>query len=64
MDSELLKHVATKLNAEIEHIKDDVSLGGCKDYGDYKWACGIIRGLMTANGILSDTIQRLENDDD
>lgn len=64
MDTELLKHVANKLNAEIEHLKEDAILGKAKDYGDYKWACGIVRGLMMANSIIADTVQRVENDDE
>lgn len=64
MDTELLKHVANKLNVEIERLKEDAILGKAKDHGEYKWACGIVRGLMTANSILMDTVQQVEQDDD
>ena len=64
MSSDLLKYLSTKLNEEITHISDDLMRGGAKDHGEYKWACGIIRGLTIANTILAETAQKLENDDD
>jgi hypothetical protein len=45
-------------------MSDDLARGGAKDHGDYKYACGIIRGLMMATSVLADTAQRLEDDDD
>lgn len=64
MSSDLLKYLADKVNEEIKPITDDLSRGAAKDHGEYKYACGIIRGLMIANGILADTAQRMEQDDD
>jgi hypothetical protein len=64
MNKELLEYLAGKVNAEIDVLKDDLSRGTAKDHGDYKYACGIIRGLMIANGIFADTSQRMEEDDD
>ncbi len=64
MRNDVLKHIAGKIQEEITVISDDLARGTAKDHGEYKYACGIIRGLMIANGILADTAQRLENDDD
>lgn len=64
MSTDLLKYLSNKLNEEIAHMSDDLARGGAKDHGDYKWACGIIRGLTMANTILAETAQKLENDDD
>lgn len=64
MSSDLLSYLSQKVQAEIDVMKEDTVLGKAKDFGDYKYACGIARGLMIANGILADTAQRLENDDD
>ena len=61
--NELLKHVADKLGVEIEVMTTDISRGACKDFGDYKWATGIVRGLQIANGIIADTAQQVEEDD-
>ncbi len=64
MSTDLLKYLSNKLNDEIAHMSDDLARGGAKDHGEYKWACGIVRGLTMANTILAETAQKLENDDD
>ena len=64
MSSDLLKYLSDKTQAEISVISDDLARGGAKDHGEYKYACGIIRGLMIANSLFADTAQRMENDDD
>lgn len=64
MSNDLLKYISAKVQDEIKVMSDDLALGGAKDHGEYKYACGIIRGLMIANSILMDTAQRMENDDE
>lgn len=64
MSNDLLKYISGKIQEEINVMSNDLSLGGAKDHGEYKYACGIIRGLMIANSVLADTAQRMENDDD
>lgn len=64
MSSDLLKYLSEKVNDEIAVLSDDLARGTAKDHGEYKYACGIIRGLMIANGIFAETAQRMENDDD
>ena len=43
---------------------DDISLGKAKEFGDYKFACGIIRGLLIANNHIIETAERLDRADD
>ena len=64
MNSDLLRHLSSKVQQEIGVISDDLARGTAKDHGEYKYACGIIRGLMIANSILADTAQKMEQDDD
>lgn len=64
MSNDLLKYISGKVQEEIAVMSNDLSLGGAKDHGEYKYACGIVRGLMIANSILMDTAQRMEDDDD
>lgn len=64
MSNDLIKYISSKVQEEIAPITDDLARGAAKDHGEYKYACGIIRGLMIANSILADTAQRMENDDD
>ena len=64
MSDDILRYLANKVNAEIALLSDDLARGTAKDHGDYKYACGISRGLMIANGFFQETAQQLENDDD
>lgn len=64
MSTDLLKYLSSKVQEEISVLSDDLARGTAKDHGEYKYACGIIRGLMIANALFADTAQRMENDDD
>jgi hypothetical protein len=61
---ELLTYLASKVQEEIKVMSDDLARGTAKDHGDYKYACGIIRGLMMTNGFIAEAAQRMEQDDD
>jgi ribosomal protein S4E len=64
MSSDLLKYLADKIREEMKVIENDTVLGHAKDFGDYKYACGIYRGLLIANNILIETAERVEQNDD
>jgi len=64
MSSDLLKYLADKIQEEMKVIENDTVLGHAKDFGDYKYACGIYRGLLIANNILIETAERVEQNDD
>lgn len=62
--SDVLKYLSDKIQAELRVIEEDTAMGKAADFGAYKYACGIYRGLMVANNIIMETAQRMENDDD
>jgi hypothetical protein len=64
MSIDLLKYLSNKVQEELKVIEADTAMGKAKDFGDYKYACGIYRGLLLANNILMETAQRMEQDDD
>lgn len=64
MNDEILVHLSKKIQEELKVIEEDMVMGKAKDFGAYKYACGIYRGLLIANGIISDLAIKLENDDD
>lgn len=64
MSTDLLQYLAKKVQDEIDVISEDLARGTAKDHGEYKYACGIIRGFMVVNGLLQETAQRMENDDE
>lgn len=64
MRDELLKYLSDKLNEEKAVLMDDIALGKAKEFGDYKFACGVIRGLLIANNHIIETAERLDRADD
>lgn len=64
MSNELLKYLADKVNAEIAVLSSDLARGTAKDHGEYKYACGIIRGLMIANSMFEETSRKMEEEYD
>lgn len=64
MSSDLLKYLSEKIREEMKVIEGDTVLGKAKDFGDYKYACGIYRGLLMANNILIETAERMEKEDE
>ena len=64
MTSELLMYLSKKVQDEIDVLSGDLARGTAKDHGDYKYACGIIRGLMISIGFMAEAAQRMEQDDD
>jgi uncharacterized protein (DUF2164 family) len=64
MSNEVLKYLSQEIQKEIAVMTEDTALGKAKEFGDYKYACGIIRGLMMANAKLADVAERMEQEDD
>jgi hypothetical protein len=64
MNADLLRYLTTKLQEEQEILSTDLGLGRAKDHGEYKYTCGVIRGLMIANNIITETLDRMEELDE
>ena len=62
--SDLLQYLSKKIQDELKIIESDMAMGNADDYGAYKYACGIYRGLLVANNILIETAERMEASDD
>jgi len=62
--SDLLRHLSKKVQEELKIIESDMAMGNAVDFGAYKYACGIYRGLLMANNIIVETAERMEADDD
>jgi hypothetical protein len=62
--SDLLRHLSKKVQDELKIIESDMAMGNAADFGAYKYACGIYRGLLVANNILMETAERMEEDDE
>ena len=62
--SDLLRHLSKKVQDELRVIEADMAMGNAADFGAYKYACGIYRGLLVANNIIMETAERMEAEDD
>lgn len=62
--SDLLRHLSKKVQDELKIIEADMAMGNAVDFGAYKYACGIYRGLLIANNIITETAERMEADDE
>lgn len=62
--STVFLHLAQKIDEACKAIETDLAAGHVKDFGEYKFACGRYRGLLTAKDIIIETAQRMEEDDD
>jgi len=62
--STILIHLAQKIDEACKDIERDLALGKASEIGEYKFACGRYRGLLTAKDIIIETAQKLEQDDD
>jgi hypothetical protein len=62
--SDLLRHLSKKVQDELKIIESDMAMGNAADFGAYKYACGIYRGLLVANSIIMETAERMEEDDE
>ena len=49
MSNDVLKYLSDKIQEEINHLSYDLAKGTAKDHGDYKYSCGIVRGLLMVN---------------
>lgn len=38
--------------------------GGAKDFAEYSFMCGEVRGLSRAHSMIQDLVRKMENDDD
>lgn len=63
-DTDLLKYLSKRYQEEQKILVDDMALGKAKDHGEYKYACGIIRGLLIANNVLIETTERMNDSND
>ncbi len=58
--SVILKEIEEKQ----KYLADALGSGAAKDYPEYKFMCGEIRGLSFAHSYVTDLVRRMEQDDD
>ena len=53
-----------EINEQIAHLENALKFGNLGSYEEYKFLCGQLRGLITAQDIIKDLKSKMENDDD
>ena len=64
MMDKTLSYLLSEYKDRMERLSESVARGNCKDYEEYKFACGQLRGLEAACAVITDLKQRLETSDD
>ena len=54
MIDKYLEHLVQKLNDQIKSLEESLGGGAAKDYAEYQYVCGQIKGLLTARFEMSD----------
>jgi len=61
---DVLHHLIKKFDAERGRLTSVLGQGLAQDHADYRFQCGIIRGLSMAVEMLTETAERLEDHDE
>ena len=61
---DVLEHLAKKLHEDRLRMVEDLGEGKAKDHAEYKFACGVVRGLLMANNHILELVERLEKADE
>lgn len=64
MSNDILKYISDRIQEEIDKNSEGIIGGLAKDFGDYKWHVGIVRGLKLANGIIIEAAEKLASGED
>lgn len=64
MEDKVLKHLLNELHEEIATNTAALQQGAPKSFDEYKYLCGVIRGLSLAQSHITDLMRRLESFDE
>ena len=56
--------VIKEIEEKQKYLADALASGAAKDYAEYKFMCGEIRGLSFAHAYVTDLVRKMEQDDD
>ena len=59
-----LEYLLNKIEDERMAISESLSDGSPRNYEEYKYAVGTLRGLLMAQSIINDLAKRMENSDE
>lgn len=59
MEEKVLAHVASKIEERITQLTETMADGTAKDFAEYRYMCGTIRGLSLAHSEIQDLVRRI-----
>jgi hypothetical protein len=59
-----LTYLLEQYNDRMAMLTEAIARGNCKDFEEYRFVCGQLRGLEAACAVIQDLTERLENSDD
>jgi hypothetical protein len=61
---DVLEHLAKKIHEDRLRMVEDLGEGKAKDHAEYKFSCGVVRGLLMANNHILELAERLDKADE
>ena len=61
--NDVLRHLSKVIQEERLRIIEDLGDGKAKDHAEYKYSCGVVRGLLMANTTIAEMAERLDHDE-
>jgi tRNA isopentenyl-2-thiomethyl-A-37 hydroxylase MiaE len=61
--NEIFAYLARKIDEELGAFTRDLARGAAKDYGEYRYITGTIRGMLAAKEVIIETAERMEAGD-
>jgi hypothetical protein len=59
-----LTYLMDQYKDRMQMLTEAVARGNCKDFDEYRFVCGQLRGLEAACAVIQDLTERLENSDE
>jgi hypothetical protein len=53
----------SQIDAQIDMVRDSITTGKAKDFAEYSYLCGVVRGLGTAKDFINVLNKKVENED-
>lgn len=64
MEDRVLSHLLSKITERTNQLTESLADGNAKDFAEYRYLCGTIRGLSHAQSEIQDLVRRLREIND
>ena len=59
MEDRVLSHLLSKIAERMQQLTESLADGNAKDFAEYRYLCGTIRGLGHAQAEIQDLVRRI-----